>query len=58
MRVLQLAFVLVLTIFNVATSYAIDDPHDPYKHFFNETWGDLPEELNKAKQEGKAADKY
>ena len=54
MRVLQFAFVLVLTTFNVATSYAIDDPHDPYKHFFNETWGDLPEELNKAKQEGKA----
>lgn len=26
---------------------------DPYKYFFNETWGDLPEELVKAKEEGK-----
>ena len=26
---------------------------DPYKYFFNETWGDLPEELAKAKQQGK-----
>ncbi len=26
---------------------------DPYKHFFNETWGDLPEELNKAQKSGK-----
>ena len=28
---------------------------DPYKHFFNETWADLPEELIKAKQDGKKA---
>ncbi len=28
---------------------------DPYKYFFNETWGDLPEELIKAKQDGKKA---
>ena len=28
---------------------------DPYKHFFNETWGDLPEEILKAKQDGKKA---
>jgi len=26
---------------------------DPYKHFFNETWGDLPEELKNAKEDGK-----
>ena len=26
---------------------------DPYKHFFNETWGDFPEELAKAKETGK-----
>ena len=31
------------------------DIRDPYKHFFNETWGDLPEELVKAKQSGKKA---
>ncbi|MCW8901822.1 MAG: thioredoxin fold domain-containing protein [Gammaproteobacteria bacterium] len=28
---------------------------DPYKHFFNETWGDLPEELKTAKQSNKKA---
>lgn len=28
---------------------------DPYKYFFNETWGDLPEELQRAKQSGKKA---
>jgi len=33
---------------------AVDDPRDPYKFFFNETWGDMPEELKKAKAEGKA----
>lgn len=26
---------------------------DPYKYFFNETWGDLPEELKKANDAGK-----
>ena len=26
---------------------------DPYKYFFNETWSDLPEELQKAKESGK-----
>ncbi len=29
-------------------------PRDPYKYFFNETWGDLPEEIAKAKEEGKS----
>ncbi len=28
---------------------------DPYKYFFNETWGDMPEELQKAKQANKKA---
>ena len=29
-------------------------PRDPYKHFFHETWGDFPEEIEKAKAEGKS----
>lgn len=29
-------------------------PHDPYKHFFNETWNDFPEELEKARAQGKS----
>ena len=28
---------------------------DPYKHFFNETWGDMPEEIQKAKAANKKA---
>lgn len=28
-------------------------PRDPYKHFFNETWGDFKEELANAKEQGK-----
>ncbi|MBI3562580.1 MAG: thioredoxin fold domain-containing protein [Gammaproteobacteria bacterium] len=30
-----------------------EDPRDPYKFFFNETWGDFHEELNNAKAQGK-----
>lgn len=29
-------------------------PQDPYKHFFNETWNDFPEELEKARAQGKS----
>lgn len=28
-------------------------PRDPYKHFFNESWGDYKEELANAKEQGK-----
>lgn len=28
-------------------------PRDPYKHFFNETWGDYSEEIANAKAQGK-----
>lgn len=30
-----------------------DAPRDPYKHFFNESWGNFHEELATAKQQGK-----
>jgi len=30
-----------------------DIPNDPYKFFFNETWGDFKEELANAKEQGK-----
>ena len=40
----------------MSTSWAENvNVRDPYKYFFNETWGDLPEELNNAKQNGKKA---
>lgn len=40
----------------ISTGWAASDQtRDPYTHFFNETWGDLPEELKKAKENGKKA---
>jgi len=50
LRILALIF---LSLF-LTPSWAGDtNVRDPYKYFFNETWGDLPEELQKAKDEGK-----
>ena len=50
---LQVFALLLLVSIITSTSYAALDVKDPYKHFFNETWGDLPEELKKAKDAGK-----
>lgn len=30
-----------------------EEPRDPYEHFFNQTFGDFPEELARAREEGK-----
>lgn len=43
----------LLSVFISASWAGNTNVKDPYKHFFNETWGDLPEELQKAKDEGK-----
>jgi thioredoxin-related protein len=43
--------VLLLTCFAGAAEAAVG--RDPYKYFFNETWGDFSEELEKARAEGK-----
>lgn len=51
---IQFSILFFLLISSVSVSWAEND-HDPYKHFFNETWGDFPEELIKAKKEGKKA---
>ena len=50
---LQIFVALLLVSIITSTSYAALDVKDPYKHFFNETWGNLPEELKKAKDAGK-----
>lgn len=52
---LKAMFISMCLLVTSLTVLAADDPHDPYKHFFNETWGDMPEELAKAKAEGKSA---
>lgn len=46
--------VLVLCVFSQAT-LSVEVSRDPYKYFFNETWGDFKEELDNAKQQNKKA---
>jgi len=51
---LQLTVIFLLLSSFISLSWgASSNVKDPYKHFFNETWGDLPEELKKAKDSGK-----
>jgi thioredoxin-related protein len=45
---------LLILFISVSSIVFADSPRDPYKHFFNESWGDLPEEIEKAKEEKKA----
>jgi len=45
---------LLISILSVSTATLADGPSDPYKFFFHETWGDLPEEIAKAKEENKS----
>ena len=45
---------LVLCVLLLATQVSAS-PRDPYKFFFNESWGDFKEELANAKQQGKKA---
>lgn len=46
------AFLLLNAFLSVSWAASLN-VKDPYKYFFNETWGDLPEELENAKQNGK-----
>ncbi len=53
---IQSGVVFLLLAMLVSISWAgSTNVRDPYKFFFNETWGDLPEELQNAKQSGKKA---
>ena len=45
---------LCIIILSVSTGVFAGKPRDPYKYFFNESWGDMPEELQKAKAEKKS----
>jgi len=47
------ALFFLLCSFASISGAASVNVRDPYKYFFNETWGDLPEELQKAKDSGK-----
>jgi len=49
-----LFFITWLLLSGIFTANALaSGGRDPYKYFFNETWGDFPEEIAKARAEGK-----
>jgi thioredoxin-related protein len=45
---------LCIIFLSISTAVFAGKPRDPYKYFFNESWGDMPEELQKAKEEKKS----
>jgi len=46
---------LLFLLLSLATTAIADSPKDPYKFFFNETWGEFNEELANAKEQQKKA---
>ncbi|MFV1983730.1 MAG: thioredoxin family protein [Thiohalomonadales bacterium] len=54
MKIRLLLQFLILCFVFISNSYSAI-PRDPYKYFFQETWGDFVEETTRAKSEGKKA---
>ncbi|MDH5378899.1 MAG: thioredoxin family protein [Gammaproteobacteria bacterium] len=52
-RLLTTTLLATLAICISLCTTVLGEPRDPYQHFFNDTWGDLKEELNNAKMKGK-----
>ena len=52
-RILILVVLFILIVAAASDALAAAGK-DPYKYFFNETWGDFSEEIAKAKEEGKS----
>lgn len=51
----RVSILVVTLLLMMVTNHAVASTgRDPYVHFFNESWGDFSEELNKAKEQGKA----
>ena len=53
MKQFTLTFVILLSGTLFQSSAVAAAGSDPYKHFFNETWGDFKEELDNARQQQK-----
>ena len=51
----QFILLILLPFLVVPGMLTADELRDPYKYFFDETWGDFQEELVKAKEENKKA---
>lgn len=47
-------YLLSILILALSSNSFAGEPRDPYKFFFHESWGDLPEEVQKAKEQKKA----
>ena len=54
-KTLLSAFSFLLFTFISISWVSASEVRDPYKHFFNESWGDFPEEIQNAKQGKKKA---
>ena len=54
MKISRVFQFLILSLAFISNSYS-ETPKDPYKYFFQETWGDFVEESTRAKGEGKKA---
>jgi len=52
MNKVQLSLLIIVLSLSANTFAA--PPRDPYKFFFHESWGDLPEEIAKAKEQKKS----
>lgn len=46
-------FIVMAAVLVASASGAVEDPRDPYEHFFRDTFGDYAEELESARSEGK-----
>ena len=53
--ILNTTLLFIFSVFLSTVSAAATDVRDPYKFFFNETWGDMTEELANAKDSDKKA---
>lgn len=48
-------FFILLNVVFISGTLIADEIRDPYKYFFDETWGNYQEELEKARKENKKA---
>lgn len=55
MKTLFAGLLLLLMLPFTVSQAETDTPRDPYKYFFNETWGEYKDELATAKTQGKKA---
>ena len=49
----EIQYTLLVVLIALSADIFAGKPRDPYKYFFNETWGNLPEEIARAKSENK-----